>query len=114
MRKVYAVSGGVSQIAIACPDKTFQTIIKEAFDYALRDLRLTIEQFLETGRWLGRIGFLRSLFLAADGRDHGSGFSGFVPEVHTSKGDETLISLPHNWTGHQLAYFDLGPTYEYS
>ena len=47
MRKVYAVSGGVSKFAKARPDKTFQAIIKEAYDYAIKDLGLTFEQFTE-------------------------------------------------------------------
>lgn len=44
---VYAVSGGVSKFAKARPDKTFQAIVKEAYDYAIDDLGLTFEQFAE-------------------------------------------------------------------
>jgi acetyl-CoA C-acetyltransferase len=44
---VYAVSGGVSKFAKARPDKTFQAIVKEAYDYAIRDIGLTFEQFTE-------------------------------------------------------------------
>nr|MBI2904039.1 thiolase domain-containing protein [Chloroflexota bacterium] len=44
---VYAVSGGVSKFAKARPDKTFQAVVKEAYDYAVRDLGLTFEQFTE-------------------------------------------------------------------
>ncbi len=44
---VYAVSGGVSKFAKARPDKTFQAVVKEAYDYALHDLGLTFEQFTE-------------------------------------------------------------------
>ncbi len=44
---VYAVSGGVSKFAKARPDKTFQAIVKEAYDYAIHDLGLTFEQFTE-------------------------------------------------------------------
>ena len=44
---VYAVSGGVSKFAKARPDKTFQAIVKEAYDYAINDLGLTFEQFTE-------------------------------------------------------------------
>src|SRR5574337_692727 len=44
---VYAVSGGVSKFAKARPDKTFQAVVKEAYDYAIRDLGLTFEQFTE-------------------------------------------------------------------
>jgi acetyl-CoA C-acetyltransferase len=47
MRKVYIVSGGVSKFAKARPDKTFQVVIKEAYDYAIRDLGLTFPQFTE-------------------------------------------------------------------
>lgn len=43
--KVYVVSGGVSKFAKARPDKTFQAIVKEAYDYAVQDLGLTVEQF---------------------------------------------------------------------
>ena len=44
---VYAVSGGVSKFAKARPDKTFQAVVKEAYDYAIQDLGLTFEQFTE-------------------------------------------------------------------
>ena len=37
MRSVYAVSGGVSKFTKARPDKTFQAIVKEAYDYAIND-----------------------------------------------------------------------------
>ncbi len=47
MRTVYAVSGGVSKFAKARPDKTFQAIVKEAYDYAIADLGLTFPQFTE-------------------------------------------------------------------
>jgi acetyl-CoA C-acetyltransferase len=47
MRPVYAVSGGVSKFAKARPDKTFQALVKEAYDYALDDLGLSHAQFLE-------------------------------------------------------------------
>ena len=40
MRPVYAISGGVSKFAKTRPDKTFQAIIKEAYDYALADIGL--------------------------------------------------------------------------
>ncbi len=40
MRPVYAVSGGVSKFAKARPDKTFQALVKEAYEYALHDLDL--------------------------------------------------------------------------
>ena len=38
MRPVYFVSGGVSRFRKARPDKTFQPMVKEAYDYALEDL----------------------------------------------------------------------------
>jgi acetyl-CoA C-acetyltransferase len=47
MRKVYVVSGGVSKFAKARPDKTFQALVKEAYDYAIHDLGLTFPQFTE-------------------------------------------------------------------
>jgi acetyl-CoA C-acetyltransferase len=47
MRNVYVVSGGVSKFAKARPDKTFQAIVKEAYDYAIADLGLTFPQFTE-------------------------------------------------------------------
>ncbi len=45
MRPVYAVSGGVSKFAKARPDKTFQAIIKEAYDYAITDLGIDFPTF---------------------------------------------------------------------
>jgi acetyl-CoA C-acetyltransferase len=45
MRPVYVVSGGVSKFAKARPDKTFQAIVKEAYDYAIHDLGLDFETF---------------------------------------------------------------------
>ncbi len=39
-RKVYMVSGGVSKFAKARPDKTFQAVVKEAYDYAISDLKI--------------------------------------------------------------------------
>ncbi|HSB79309.1 MAG TPA: thiolase domain-containing protein [Candidatus Methylomirabilis sp.] len=47
MRAVYLVSGGVSKFAKARPDVTFQPMVKEAYDYALRDLGLTSRQAAE-------------------------------------------------------------------
>ncbi len=47
MRKVYVVSGGVSKFAKARPDKTFQGIVKEAYDYALQDLGVPFREFTE-------------------------------------------------------------------
>jgi len=45
MRPVYAVSGGVSKFAKARPDKTFQAVIKEAYDYAIADIGLDFPTF---------------------------------------------------------------------
>ncbi len=45
MRPVYAVSGGVSKFAKARPDKTFQAVIKEAYDYAITDLGIDFPTF---------------------------------------------------------------------
>lgn len=47
MRPVYAVSGGVSKFTKARPDKTFQAVVKEAYDYAITDLGLEFSQFTE-------------------------------------------------------------------
>ncbi len=47
MRNVYAVSGGVSKFVKTRPDKTFQAVIKEAYDYAISDLGLDFRQFQE-------------------------------------------------------------------
>lgn len=47
MRKVYAISGGVSKFAKARPDKNFQALVKEAYDYAINDLGLSFRQFTE-------------------------------------------------------------------
>lgn len=47
MRPVYAVSGGVSNFTKARPDKTFQAVVKEAYDYAIADLGLEFSQFTE-------------------------------------------------------------------
>ena len=45
MRPVYAISGGVSKFAKARPDKTFQAVVKEAYDYAIQDLGLDFTTF---------------------------------------------------------------------
>jgi acetyl-CoA C-acetyltransferase len=42
---VYVISGGVSKFAKARPDKTFQAIVKEAYDYAIGDLGLDFPSF---------------------------------------------------------------------
>ena len=47
MRPVYMVSGGVSKFTKARPDVTFQPMVKEAFDYALRDLDLPLGKAFE-------------------------------------------------------------------
>ncbi|MCI0407743.1 MAG: thiolase domain-containing protein [Acidobacteria bacterium] len=47
MRPVYMVSGGVSKFTKARPDLTFQPMVKEAFDYALRDLDLPVGKAFE-------------------------------------------------------------------
>ncbi len=48
MRPVYALAGGVSKFAKARPDKTFQAIIKEAYDAAIADLGLDFPAFTAT------------------------------------------------------------------
>ncbi|MFV1949712.1 MAG: thiolase domain-containing protein [Anaerolineales bacterium] len=47
MRLVFAISGGVSKFAKARPDKTYQAVIKEAYDYAIDDLELSFPAFNE-------------------------------------------------------------------
>ncbi|MEW5986060.1 MAG: thiolase domain-containing protein [Chloroflexota bacterium] len=47
MRPVYVVSGGVSKFAKARPDKTFQAVVKEAYDYAIADIGLEFRQAAE-------------------------------------------------------------------
>jgi acetyl-CoA C-acetyltransferase len=47
MRTVYAISGGVSKFAKARPDKTFQAIVKEAYDYSIADIGLDFPTFNE-------------------------------------------------------------------
>src|SRR3972149_6692207 len=41
----YAISGGVSKFAKARPDRTFQAIVKEAYEYAITDLGLEMPAF---------------------------------------------------------------------
>lgn len=45
MRPVYALSGGVSKFTKARPDKTFQAVVKEAYDYAIEDIGLDFPTF---------------------------------------------------------------------
>jgi acetyl-CoA C-acetyltransferase len=45
MRPVYALSGGVSKFTKARPDKTFQAVVKEAYDYAISDIELDFPTF---------------------------------------------------------------------
>ncbi len=45
MRPVYVVSGGVSKFTKARPDKTFQAVVKEAYDDAIEGLGLSFEAF---------------------------------------------------------------------
>lgn len=45
MRPVFALSGGVSKFSKARPDKTFQAVVKEAYDYAIADLALDFPTF---------------------------------------------------------------------
>jgi acetyl-CoA C-acetyltransferase len=42
---VYALSGGVSKFVKARKDKTFQAIVKEAYDYAIQDIGLDFPTF---------------------------------------------------------------------
>jgi acetyl-CoA C-acetyltransferase len=45
MHPVYAISGGVSKFTKARPDKTFQAVVKEAYDYAISDIELDFPTF---------------------------------------------------------------------
>ena len=47
MRPVYMISGGVSKFTKARHDKTFQGMVKEAFDYALNDIGLEHKKAFE-------------------------------------------------------------------
>ncbi|MCL5772883.1 MAG: thiolase domain-containing protein [Firmicutes bacterium] len=38
MRKVYMVSGGITKFVKASPEKNFQLMVKDAFDYAMKDV----------------------------------------------------------------------------
>src|SRR5881397_1441381 len=38
MRPVYMISGGITKFAKAHPDKDFRFMVKQAYDYALRDM----------------------------------------------------------------------------
>ena len=38
MRPVYMISGGITKFAKAHPDKDFRLMVKQAYDYALRDV----------------------------------------------------------------------------
>ncbi|MEK7841249.1 MAG: thiolase domain-containing protein, partial [Deltaproteobacteria bacterium] len=45
MRPVYMISGGITKFAKAHPNKDFRLMVKEAFDYAVKDvLGLTIDK----------------------------------------------------------------------
>ncbi len=45
MHPVYAISGGVSKFTKARPDKTFQAVVNEAYDYAISDIELDFPTF---------------------------------------------------------------------
>ncbi len=47
MRPVYVVVGGVSKFAKARPDKNFQGLVKEAYDYILQDLEIEHPKMVE-------------------------------------------------------------------
>jgi len=47
MRTVYVVSGGVSKFTKARPELTFQGIVKEAFDYCVKDIGLEPKQAID-------------------------------------------------------------------
>ena len=45
MRPVYVISGGVSKFAKSRPDKTFQALVKEAYDAAIQDIGMETKAF---------------------------------------------------------------------
>jgi len=45
MRPVYVISGGVSKFAKSRPDKTFQALVKEAYDAAIQDIGMETSAF---------------------------------------------------------------------
>jgi acetyl-CoA C-acetyltransferase len=45
MRTVYTITGGVSKFVKARHDKTFQAVVKEAYDYAIQDIGLDHKTF---------------------------------------------------------------------
>jgi acetyl-CoA C-acetyltransferase len=45
MQSVYLISGGVSKFAKSRPDKTFQAVVKEAYDAAIQDIELDFPTF---------------------------------------------------------------------
>ena len=83
MRPVYALTGGVSKFAKARPDKTFQAVIKEAYDYAIADIGLDFPTFT---RLVDGSLFLGSFRPPIDGRHHGPGLPGIMPEAGSSGG----------------------------
>lgn len=79
MRPVDAISGGVSKFAKARPDKTFQPVIKEAYDYAIADRGLDFPTFARRvaasiaalaglGRDSSQAAFSAQFQIEADGR----------------------------------------------
>ena len=57
-RDVYMVAGGVTRFARAHPDKTFQVMVKEAFDNAIEDVPkfINLKNKLSQTHELGGIG----------------------------------------------------------
>ena len=47
MRPVYAISGGVSRFRKARPDATFQVLVKESYDYILKDVGIDHRKMFE-------------------------------------------------------------------
>ncbi len=85
MRPVYAVSGGVSKFAKARPDKTFQAIVKEAYDYAIKDIGLDFQKVHGNRGWLSRLVLFRPFSTPVDGWHYGARLSRSVPQAQPSR-----------------------------
>ena len=96
MRPVYMISGGITKFAKAHPDKDFRLMVKEAFDYALADLPA-----LQPGadRRHRLLLLLRPLHPPAQGRGHGPGLPGALPEA---------VPAYRGWRRHRRALLPVG------
>ena len=57
MRPVYMISGGITKFSKAEPRKSFRVMVKEAFDYAMRDAPIVkaAERVLGRARAAGKV-----------------------------------------------------------